>query len=307
MTPHRPAPRNDFAHTFPAPRNDLEHSIYHWMSLMAELTDRITACDDLEQAQNLMVKQLGALLGADRCVLILQEGKDPPIISHEYRASPSHPAILGMRLTPSPLFEKVVQSKDPVAIVNFPASGTKSLEIVDKGLIKSTLIGCLRFQDRILGILSIQDCTSEREWSAEEIGIVKWFCTTVSMYISCMRMQETMKNLSEHFMAGLKELTTANARQGLSPGSFVRKIRTQTRALDEGVLAPYFPNLTNRERQVLMRLEMPNKSIAQELFTSPHTIKGHVNRLFRKLGVNTRDEAISRMREALGQALEARS
>ncbi|MNT71371.1 Spore germination protein GerE [compost metagenome] len=112
-------------------------------------------------------------------------------------------------------------------------------------------------------------------------------------------MQETMQNLSEHFMAGLKELTAANVRQGLSPGSLVRQVRTQTRALDEGVLDAYFPTLTKRERQVLLRLEMPNKNIAQELFTSTHTIKGHVNRLFSKLGVKTRDEAISRMRKAL--------
>ncbi len=206
-----------------------------------------------------------------------------------------------MRITPSPIFEQVLQSKGPVAITDFSTSGVKSLEIVEKGLIKSTVIGCLRFRERILGMLSIQDCTSERAWSAEEIGMVKWFCTTVSMYISCMRMQETMKNLSEHFIAGLKELTVANAKQGISPGHLVRQIRTQTRALDEGVLDSYFPTLTNRERQVLLRLEMPNKSIAQELFTSTHTIKGHVNRIFNKLGVKTRDEAIARMQQALGQ------
>jgi DNA-binding NarL/FixJ family response regulator len=53
-------------------------------------------------------------------------------------------------------------------------------------------------------------------------------------------------------------------------------------------------NLTEREIEILkiMALGLKNREIADKLFISEKTVKTHINRVFRKLGVNTRAKAI---------------
>jgi two-component system, NarL family, response regulator YdfI len=54
-------------------------------------------------------------------------------------------------------------------------------------------------------------------------------------------------------------------------------------------------DLTPREIEVLVRLgaAMGNKSIAQSLHISEHTVKFHISSIFQKLGVSTRTEAVT--------------
>jgi LuxR family maltose regulon positive regulatory protein len=63
--------------------------------------------------------------------------------------------------------------------------------------------------------------------------------------------------------------------------------------------------LSERERLVLVYVErqLTVAQIAAELFISPNTVKTHLRRLYRKLGVATRDEAIRKAR-TLGLHLE---
>ena len=70
---------------------------------------------------------------------------------------------------------------------------------------------------------------------------------------------------------------------------------------------PFTPNeraqaslgITEREREVLQQLAAgrSNKEIARDLGLSPNTVKTHVARLFEKLGVARRTEAIGLARE----------
>jgi DNA-binding NarL/FixJ family response regulator len=59
-------------------------------------------------------------------------------------------------------------------------------------------------------------------------------------------------------------------------------------------MAADVPELTNRENQVLrlMAEGLSNSEIAAALFLSPATVKTHINRIFRKLGVSSRVQAI---------------
>jgi PAS domain S-box-containing protein len=69
--------------------------------------------------------------------------------------------------------------------------------------------------------------------------------------------------------------------------------------LDESLTAPP-PHLTPRQVEVLRLLEQgrSTKQIAAELHLSPETVRNHVRRLFRALGVNTRLEAVAAVRAA---------
>jgi DNA-binding NarL/FixJ family response regulator len=65
-------------------------------------------------------------------------------------------------------------------------------------------------------------------------------------------------------------------------------------------MAPAFPSLTEREREVLdlIAAGQPNRSIAKRLFLSDKTVRNHVSNIFAKLQVADRAEAIVRAREA---------
>ena len=60
------------------------------------------------------------------------------------------------------------------------------------------------------------------------------------------------------------------------------------------------PHLTPRQVEVLRLLEQgrSTKQMAAELHLSPETVRNHVRRLFRALGVNTRLEAVAAARAA---------
>lgn len=57
--------------------------------------------------------------------------------------------------------------------------------------------------------------------------------------------------------------------------------------------------LSEREIEVVNMLAqtMPNKKIARALGLSPETVKWHLSQIYSKLGVNSRDEAVARMRD----------
>ncbi|GGS68866.1 DNA-binding response regulator [Planobispora rosea] len=63
---------------------------------------------------------------------------------------------------------------------------------------------------------------------------------------------------------------------------------------------PHFPQLTNREREVLALVAagFRNGEIARQLRIKPKTVQNHLSNIFTELGVADRAEAIARAREA---------
>jgi LuxR family maltose regulon positive regulatory protein len=70
--------------------------------------------------------------------------------------------------------------------------------------------------------------------------------------------------------------------------------------------SPVAGRLSERELEVLNLLAqaMPNKKIARVLGVTPHTVKWHLRKIYDKLGVNHRDEAVARMRNIAGVRTE---
>jgi transcriptional regulator EpsA len=66
-------------------------------------------------------------------------------------------------------------------------------------------------------------------------------------------------------------------------------------------------NLSAREHEILhlLRLGRTNVDIARELDISPYTVKNHLQRIFRKIGVTNRTQAAAKMNEAAKAARES--
>lgn len=64
--------------------------------------------------------------------------------------------------------------------------------------------------------------------------------------------------------------------------------------------AQAFPELTAREREILDLIARghDNAGISVHLFLSPNTVRNHISRVFAKLGISSRAQAIVRAREA---------
>ena len=62
---------------------------------------------------------------------------------------------------------------------------------------------------------------------------------------------------------------------------------------------PVFDTLSGREREVLAKVTegITNQDIASALFISEKTVKNHITKIFEKLGVKTRSQAIVRARD----------
>jgi DNA-binding CsgD family transcriptional regulator len=60
------------------------------------------------------------------------------------------------------------------------------------------------------------------------------------------------------------------------------------------------PSLSPREEEILLLLDagQSNRAIGEALFISEHTVDNHVARIFRKLGVRTRADAVAAARAA---------
>jgi LuxR family maltose regulon positive regulatory protein len=67
------------------------------------------------------------------------------------------------------------------------------------------------------------------------------------------------------------------------------------RARQEGLIEP----LTDRELTILRLLPAPTslRELAAQLFVTPNTLKTHLRAIYRKLGAESREEAVIRARE----------
>jgi DNA-binding NarL/FixJ family response regulator len=96
-----------------------------------------------------------------------------------------------------------------------------------------------------------------------------------------------------------RALEAVAAGQGVYGAEVARRLRAFFTA-GSGVVAKPFPELSDREREVLdlIAAGLPNTAIASRLFLSEKTIRNNITSIFAKLGVRDRAEAVVRAREA---------
>jgi DNA-binding NarL/FixJ family response regulator len=95
--------------------------------------------------------------------------------------------------------------------------------------------------------------------------------------------------------------------QAAASGSSTRVVPTRARGFEELAERVASVLLTPRELDVLSAIGagLGNKAIARELGISLHTVKFHIESLFRKLGARTRAEAVAKgLERRAGETVE---
>ncbi len=96
-------------------------------------------------------------------------------------------------------------------------------------------------------------------------------------------------------------LSAESLRASLSPASYESGIALASDAKDSAEMQDSGASLSTRERAIvlLMGHGLTNKMIARKLSIAPETVKSHAKRIFLKLTVQTRAQAVYRA-SALG-------
>jgi DNA-binding NarL/FixJ family response regulator len=96
-----------------------------------------------------------------------------------------------------------------------------------------------------------------------------------------------------------RALTAVSQGQAVYGAQIARRMRAFFTA-GAGVVARPFPELSDREREVLdlIAAGLPNATIARRLFLSEKTVRNYITAVFAKLGVRDRAEAVVRARDA---------
>jgi DNA-binding NarL/FixJ family response regulator len=98
----------------------------------------------------------------------------------------------------------------------------------------------------------------------------------------------------------MRAISVVNSGEAIFSPSIARRLMQYFGASRPNALPQLFPDLTEREREILTLIAQgyTNPAIAEKLVLSPKTVRNHVSNIFSKLQVAGRAEAIIRARDA---------
>jgi DNA-binding NarL/FixJ family response regulator len=98
----------------------------------------------------------------------------------------------------------------------------------------------------------------------------------------------------------VRAISVVNSGEAIFSPSIARRLMQYFGASRPTALPQLFPDLTEREREILTLIAQgyTNPAIAEKLVLSPKTVRNHVSNIFSKLQVAGRAEAIIRARDA---------
>lgn len=131
-----------------------------------------------------------------------------------------------------------------------------------------------------IAVLTTDEGSAEASWHAGAQGILRRDAEPASVAAAVIAVAQGFLVIDAAYRHLLKESQSPHA---LAPWPQETEL-------------PLPEELTAREREVLHLLAegLPNKTIAQRLDISEHTVKFHVNAILGKLGVSSRTEAVVR-------------
>ena len=168
---------------------------------------------DLERFLNVVVSEVGRMLGADRCDLLqLGDGKELKI-SHEWRKDRSVPKSEGTAIPfdAAKLGERFDITK-PVRINDTSKTKDSTLKFFTKALeTKSLLIIPIRLRDQVLGLLGLHDTHNPRVWLDEEVAFLESIAQQLAIGYQYTRLYVTQEQETRRTNALLEIANTLNS------------------------------------------------------------------------------------------------
>jgi PAS domain S-box-containing protein len=154
------------------------------LSAIALCTEKFLVSNKTEEIFEETFKIVGNVLECDH-ILFHKYDKKTQIIRQEYKwAKPG--MILQVHEIQDFIPEKVYSVIDSILSEKFFKAITKNLSeinlknVLEANEIKSILIFPLYSQEELLGFISFDDCTNEKNWSDDEVAILKTFSQNIS-------------------------------------------------------------------------------------------------------------------------------
>lgn len=174
-------------------------------SIMAAIRQSL----DSEEIFKIAVQELGSAMDVCRCFVYRCKAKDQSVtIQHERLGEPSLPPIRGQQwpLANNPLFQEVLRTHECVAIADTQADAPLNLEsvrsLVDRWNIRSWLMMPILYQDRLMGVLELQNCQAEPHmWSADEISLVEAIATQLGVALIQAESYANLEDFNEQLEA----------------------------------------------------------------------------------------------------------
>ena len=168
---------------------------------------------DIERFLNVIVSEIGRMMGADRCDLLqLTEGEGLRI-SHEWRVSAEIPSSEGMTIPFST--DKLAEHLDltkPLRINDTSKAENSSVRLFAKSLeTQSLLVVPIMLGGQVFGLIGLHDTTSPREWFDEEVNFLESIAQQIAIGYQYTRLYVTQQQETKGTNALLKVANTLNS------------------------------------------------------------------------------------------------
>ena len=196
--------------------------------------------------------------------------------------------------------------KPPITVVGAAASGKEALELVPvckprvllvdfqlPDMLGSQIISALRAQGLTKDVMSVLALTGMDNAPIKEI-----LASGANGYLSKQESSATILQAIRHIAAKPDELwlNPAEAKKMVNADYYQccaahRSCRAEAKKMVNADRALTMAGITPAEKNVLKMLRLTNDEIVETLGVTKGTLKTHLNNIYQKLGINSREEA----------------
>lgn len=287
------------------PGSNFGDAIYRWSFQLEKIARQVFVIGDRYDGMTLLLKEIGGLLGADRVVVCSISQRDTVTVVSEALVQAGLPSMVGRSFQHHGGLKAAYESGGLILGTADAAGkevGPETAEIIRRIYgdyqIQTSLLFPLVHDGALYGYLCVHDCLGTTERTAEDLAFLRILGILLGGYLHYHVLLANMRGVVTDFLATFNALSMPVNVSSEAMTSVLR--RDAIEAKEEHLLA-CLPELSRREREVLLRLDRPNKAIAKDLGLAESTIKGHVGAILKKLGPLDRQQAFRMVQKCLAK------
>ncbi|OCQ99763.1 histidine kinase [Oscillatoriales cyanobacterium USR001] len=172
-------------------------------NLLNQINNEIGRTLDLEEVLMSACRLLGEVLQCSRVSILVKESEtEETLITRGEYSDGDYPVQLGMKvpIADNSHIQTLINQDSPLAVTkfaNFPGFGEETREIVKVLGIRSMLAIATRYQGRVNGIIGLQQCDREREWTEWEQELIAGVGSQLAIAINQAKLYAETRHQAE--------------------------------------------------------------------------------------------------------------